>query len=169
MSHDLTQQTTSSPLVTNRISLERDESGRLVLNGSDGTSVVGVVPVRAFPLSQPDRGISLVSPKGTEAAWVDDVHGLPPTSQALLKDELAAREFRPTITSITAVSTFSTPSTWSVQTTRGDCSFVLKAEEDIRRLEGSRLLITSGDGVCFEVTDRWALDRPSKRLLERFL
>jgi hypothetical protein len=171
MSLDLTHQPTASlsMIQARGFSLERDDAGRLVLVDSDGTRVVGVVPVRAFPLSQPDRGISLVSPQGSEAAWVDDVQSLPAATQALLNDELAAREFRPTITSIRAVSTFSTPSTWSVTTTRGDCGFVLKAEEDIRRLEGSRLLITSGDGVCFEVQDRWALDRASKRLLERFL
>jgi hypothetical protein len=171
MSRDLTHQTTSlgATALSDALCLERDDAGRLVLVNNDGTRVVGVVPVRAFPLSQPDRGISLVSPQGSEAAWVDDVHSLSSATQALLKEELATREFRPTITSINTVSTFSTPSTWAVTTTRGDCEFVLKAEEDIRRLEGSRLLITSGDGVCFEVHDRWALDRASKRLLERFL
>jgi hypothetical protein len=47
---------------------------------------------------------------------------------------------------------------------------VLKVEEDIRRLpQRGRLLITSGHGIVFLVPDLTALDRHSKRLLERFL
>jgi hypothetical protein len=80
------------------------------------------------------------------------------------------REFVPTIEKIVAVSSFSTPSTWDVETDRGPARLVLKAEEDIRRLGGrTRLLIAGGDGVQFRVQDTTALDRHSRRLLERFL
>ena len=68
-----------------------------------------------------------------------------------------------------SVNTFGTPSTWRIETDRGEVDFVLKTEEDIRRLEEGRLLITSTHGVQLQVLDRWALDRQSKRLLERFL
>jgi hypothetical protein len=68
------------------------------------------------------------------------------------------------------VSTFSTPSTWVVETDRGPTSLVLKVEEDIRRLGGrGRLLISSGHGIVFLVPDLTQLDRHSIRLLERFL
>ena len=46
-----------------------------------------------------------------------------------------------------------------------DCSL----EEDIRRLGDSALMITSSQGLPFVVHDWRALDRGSKRLLERFL
>ena len=46
---------------------------------------------------------------------------------------------------------------------------MLKGEEDIRRLPGGRLLISSGQGLQFGVRDIAALDRGSRRLLERFL
>jgi len=54
---------------------------------------------------------------------------------------------------------------------RGPTQLVLKGEEDIRRLPGTRasLLITSGHGIVFRVRDLTAMDRHSKRLLERFL
>ena len=79
-------------------------------------------------------------------------------------------EFVPTITRITRVSSFSTPSTWEVETDRGPAQFVLKAEEDIRRLRGrTALLIASGAGVHYAIADSTALDRASRRLLERFL
>ena len=46
---------------------------------------------------------------------------------------------------------------------------MLKGEEDIRRLGRAALLIASGHGIQFLVRDMGALDRHSRRLLERFL
>ena len=69
-----------------------------------------------------------------------------------------------------AVSSFSIPSTWDVITDRGAARLVLKAEEDIRRLAGrTRLLIAAGEGGQFKVPDTTALDKHSRKLLERFL
>ena len=68
-----------------------------------------------------------------------------------------------------AVSTFSTPSTWTVETDRGPTQFVLKGEEDIRRVGRAMLLIADSQGLQFVVRDLAALDRHSRRLLERFL
>ena len=67
------------------------------------------------------------------------------------------------------MSTFSTPSVWQVDTDRGLTSFVLKGEEDIRRLKDGALWISDSHGIQFVVRDRRALDRRSRRLLERFL
>jgi hypothetical protein len=68
-----------------------------------------------------------------------------------------------------SVSTFSTPSTWEVDTDRGPTRLVLKGEDDIRRLPSGALLIADRQGLPFFVKDRFALDRGSRRLLERFL
>ncbi len=75
----------------------------------------------------------------------------------------------PELLRLRKVSTFSTPSIWSVDTDRGAVDFVLKSEEDIRRLAGGALLIASGQGVHYRVRDRFALDRGSRKLLDRFL
>ena len=53
---------------------------------------------------------------------------------------------------------------------RGATELVLKAEEDIRRLRGrTTLLIAAADGVSYRVPDSTALDKVSRKLLERFL
>ena len=76
----------------------------------------------------------------------------------------------PTIQKILSVSSFSTPSTWEVETDRGPTTLVLKAEEDIRRLRSrTALLIASASGVQYAIADSTTLDRASRRLLERFL
>ncbi len=149
--------------------LQRNPFGRLVLTDEAGETHVGVVPVRAFPIGAPDEGLSLVGSDGHELVWVDRLSALPAELRQLLQEELAQREFTPVIQRIESVSTFSTPSTWQVSTDRGPTSFVLRSEDDIRRLEGQALLILSGQGVCFGARDRFALDAHSRRLLDRFL
>ncbi len=149
--------------------LQLDANGRLVLTDLNGESHVGVTPVRAHPISAPDEGVSLVGVHGHELAWIPRLSGLPDGPRDLLESELVAREFHPTLQRLISVNTFATPSTWRIATDRGEVDFVLKSEEDIRRLEEGRLLITSNHGVQLQVPDRWALDKHSKRLLERFL
>lgn len=149
--------------------LGRDSHGHLVYTGADGQAHVGVVPVRAFPLSAPEEGVSIVSPDGHELAWIEQLSALPAALAQVLRDELASRDFVPVITRLVAVSTFATPSQWTVQTDRGETTLTLKTEDDIRRLPGMALLIGSGQGVTFLVKDRLALDAASRRLLERFL
>ena len=150
--------------------LHRNAHGRLVLTLPDGTEHAGVLPVRAFPIPAPGEGLSLVGSDGHELLWIERLADVPASARTLIEEELAVREFVPTIEKIIAVSGFSTPSTWTVQTDRGTTQLVLKAEEDIRRLSGrTRLLITGSDGLQYKVPDTLALDRHSRRLLERFL
>ena len=144
--------------------LSRDDFGRLLLDGEP------VTPVRAHPISAPDEGISLLGADGHERLWIPRLADLPAAERELVEGELQAREFHPVLQRLVAVSTFSTPSQWTVETDRGLLQFFLKSEEDIRRIgsEG-RLVISSSHGLQLQVPDRWALDRASRRLLERFL
>ena len=151
------------------LALTRDPHGRLVLRLPDGSEHVGVQPVRAFPLSDPAGALSLVGADGRECAWITDPASLPEASRALLAEELARRDFAPRIERLVEVSTFSTPSTWTVETDRGATTLVLKGEEDIRRLGDGALLVTDSHGIGYRIADPRALDRRSRRLLERFL
>jgi hypothetical protein len=67
------------------------------------------------------------------------------------------------------VNSFSTPSTWRVQTNRGPTEFVLKGEEDIKRLSINTLIVADAHGVQFLIRDLPALDRHTRKLLDRFL
>ncbi|MDQ8022773.1 MAG: DUF1854 domain-containing protein [Moraxellaceae bacterium] len=149
--------------------LARNELGQLVLTDAAGTAHTNVVPVRAFPIAAPDEGISLLNAEGHEVAWIDRLPALPDALRELVQHALAEREFMPEIQRLHEVSSFATPSTWQVSTDRGEASFVLKGEEDIRRLAGSMLLIADHHGVQYLIRDLKALDRHSRRLLDRFL
>ncbi|OWQ90284.1 hypothetical protein CDN99_12990 [Roseateles aquatilis] len=155
--------------MSNIQSLARNAFGRLMLIDALGQTHENVTPVRAHPLSAPDEGVSLVGTDGHEIAWIDHVDQLPHAQRALLLEEFAGRELMPTVQRLLSVSTFSTPTQWTVETDRGETTFILKSEEDIRRIGEGRLLIASSHGLHFLVPDRFALDRHSRKLLERFL
>jgi hypothetical protein len=154
---------------TSLIQLHRDAFGRLVWTDEAGAVHVGITAVRAFPIAAPLEGVSLVGTDGKERAWIAHLNELPADVRKLIESELAVREFMPVIQRIKRVSTYSTPSVWDVDTDRGATQLVLKGEEDIRRLSAGRLLIADSQGIQFVIADRMALDRHSKRILERFL
>lgn len=147
--------------------LAQDAFGRLLLTDSAGS--VPVHPVRAFPLAAPGEGVSLVGPDGRERGWIAELGRLPAATRALVEAALTAREFMPEVQRLVSVSTFSTPSTWEVETDRGTVRFVLRSEDDLRRLPDNGLLIADKHGVHYRVRDRFALDRGSRKLLDRFL
>lgn len=149
--------------------LTRNSFGKLVLTAEDGQVHDAVLPVRAFPIQAPDEGISMVLPDGKEVAWIDDLAALPDAVRQLVHDELEGREFMPEILSIVSVSSFATPCTWTVQTDRGDTDFLLKGEEDIRRIGATSLLVADNHGIHFLIRDMFTIDKNSRRILDRFL
>ena len=148
--------------------LERDALGRLVFIDAAGTPHIGVYPVKAFPITSPGTGISIMDQSGKELCWFDSIGAIPKGELALIEEELAAREFMPVIEKITKVSTFATPSIWDIETDRGPTRIRLKGEEDIRRIAGNTLLIADSNGLQFLIKDSTQLDKVSKKLLDRF-
>lgn len=151
------------------MNLQRNTQGRLVLTTADGMQHEAVVPVRAYPISAPDRMISLVGADGHELAWLDTLDQLGTEARELVEEELRRREFMPEIKRLFGVSSFATPSTWDIETDRGRAQLQLKGEEDIRRMGGGVMLIADAHGVQFMIRDVSALDRHSRKLLDRFL
>lgn len=155
---------------TDHFLLQRNPFGKLVLTTAQDARFEGVVPVRAFPVQSPDDGIAMVSLEGHEVAWIDALSAVPEPTQALIRGELATREFMPVIEKIVSVSSYSTPCTWGVATDRGDAEFVLRGDEDIRRIGGNgALLVSDSHGIQFLIRDHAALDAHSKKILDRFL
>jgi len=150
------------------LELKRDDFGRLRL-ATGVNAGKAVVPVRSFPISAPGEGIALVDAEGAEQAWIDSLDDLPAHARELIEEELASREFVPEILSIRQVSSYTTPSTWRVQTNRGEAELLLKAEEDIRRLGPNTLLIADGHGIQFLIRNVADMDKASRRLLDHFL
>ena len=153
-------------------SLRKDAFGNLEMVWSDHPVIERVTPVRPFPFSDPQDGLSFVDSDGHEVLWLDSINDLSAADRALVDEALAAREFMPVITRIDSVSSFNTPSTGQVKPQQGKTQLVLKGEEHIRRINGmggNHLLISDNHGIQFLIKDVTQLDKHSRRLLDRFL
>lgn len=149
--------------------LQRNAFGQLVFTGADAVSHAGVEPARSFPITAPREGISILSRDGHELAWIPNLDQLDNETRGLIEAELEVREFMPEIVRITSVSGYATPCTWYVETNKGDASFILKAEEDIRRLAPPTLMIMDKRGIQFLIRNPRSLDANSRRILDRFM
>lgn len=156
-------------MTTTRFELVRNAFGRLTLTAADGQVYDNVAPARAFPVQAPQDGIAIVCGDGKEVAWIDRLEDLPPAIRALVQEELDGREFMPEIARILDVTSYATPCTWKVDTDRGETEFVLRGEEDIRRIGVDTLLVSDTHGIHFLIRDTLKLDKHSKKILDRFL
>lgn len=149
--------------------LHYNAHGRLVLIDSSGRRFDDVEPIRAFPISEPDRGVSICDREGHELYWIERLSSLPPATREVLEAELSQREFIPVVRRIVRMAAFSEPSQWIVETDRGETQFLLGNEEDVHRIDAKRAMIVDTNGVRYLIADISALDAHSRRILERYL
>lgn len=149
--------------------LQRDGQGGWSWTDASGRLHEKVTVVRAYPVTAPETGVGVMDSEGHELFWFERLADVTPVLRQALEAALGEREFLPEIRQLKAVSSFATPSVWSVVTDRGETRFMLKGEEDIRRLTGSILLLNDADGVQYLIRDVTQLDRASRKLLDRFM
>lgn len=148
---------------------------KLILNGTQlslidasGARFDHVRPVRLFPLTDPQHYVSIVSEDGRELASIDDVRALADDQLAILNDALAKRDFVPVIRRITNIKRANDGFDWFVDTDRGPTVFRIETDESIQSLGGTRLVIIDKLGTRYLIPDVAALDRDSRRRLERY-
>ncbi|MGD0382642.1 MAG: DUF1854 domain-containing protein, partial [Thermoguttaceae bacterium] len=69
--------TPAEQLAARGFQLHRDAFDRLVLTDADGRILVGVEPVRAFPISSPQEWLSIVDAEGREVLCIREFGDLP--------------------------------------------------------------------------------------------
>ena len=146
-----------------------DAWGKLVLIDSDGVRHIGVTPIRIFPNTDANRWVSILDARGREIVLIDDPNQLLPQVRELLEQELSQREFMPEILQITYVSSIMEPCDWEVVTDRGPTRFVLKSEDDVRRLGPFSGLIIDAQGVRYIIRDTRKLDLYGRRSIEQYI
>lgn len=149
--------------------LQRDAWGRLVMSTGDGREYVGVVPIRLFPLSDPDHWISLVDAVGGELMCLETLEYLPSETRDILEEELQQREFLPIIRRVERVSVHEDPSEWHVLTDRGETAFSVNHEDDVHRLGVHSAVVIDAHGIRYLIPDLRLLDSGSRRILDRYI
>ncbi len=147
-----------------------DPLGNLGVCDGAGNHFENVSPVRLFPLSWPEKWISIVdSASGKELICFEDIRELPADQYRILETELSRREFVPIIKRVLSTSGKSEPCEWKVETDRGPTSFILKHEDDVRRLGESGVLVVDSFGIRYFIPDRNTLDLTSRRIIEWYV
>jgi ATP-binding cassette subfamily B protein len=152
---------------TAHLALELDSNGDLWAHGSGGEREQ-VMPRRCFPLTQPDGFVCLVDDHGRDRACIEDPNALAENTRHALWRALGENEFLPKVTRIERVVHEATWSEWHVDTDRGACVFVVDQEDNIRRLDDGRHVITDSHGMRYLVPTPEKLDVPSRRWLGRY-
>lgn len=135
-----------------------------------------VLPVRSFPITEPDEFISIREPdskesgKGNEIGMIRKISDFPSEVRDLLEEELSRRYFTPEISKIFSVKDKFGYSYWEVMTSAGKISFVMNnPSSNIRTLEDGRVFIHDIDGNCFEIPHPEKLDKASFRHIEIYM
>ena len=149
--------------------LERDNFGQLVLIDESGARHPGVEVVRAFPLSAPEKAISIVDSDAKETLFLSSLDEAPPAARKILEEELAHREFFPVILRILNTPTDAEPAEWHVDTDRGMTTFQLENSDHVHRLGGGHFTIQDSLGIRYRIPDAKKLDLHSRNVMERFL
>ena len=153
-------------LDASHVRIERNAFEELVVQLPDGTIQTKVEPICAFPVSEPNRYISLMDEESNELGVIEDIKHLPHASREVLVEELQKRYFMPKITKILDLDGQYGVTQWVVETTQGDVQFGLRTRYDIVTLENGRVLIKDADGNRYEIENYNKLDPKSIALLE---
>ncbi|MGA2799129.1 MAG: DUF1854 domain-containing protein [Thermoguttaceae bacterium] len=160
--------TPAEQLAARGFQLHRDAYDRLILTDADGRILVGVEPVRAFPISSAEEWFSIIDAEGHEVLCIRHPGTLPSELRKILEEELSCREFVPIIERIVSVTADVDPSQWLVETDRGETTFLLDSEDDVRRLGAYKAMFIDTHGIRYLISDTRALDYASRRILDRY-
>jgi len=149
------------------LALNLDANGQLWAL-SPGATRIAVFARRAFPLSAPDRFVSLVDEHHFERACFPTLAVLPAPAREVLLQALERGDFLPQVRQIHSIVQKATLSLWQVETDRGPRHFTVDQEDHVRPLEDGRHLISDSHGMRYLVPRASELDLLSRKLLGRF-
>lgn len=135
-----------------------------------------VLPIRAFPITDPNEFISIRLPdspekgKGPEIGMIRRLSDFDIATQKLINEELNRRYFIPVITKIYKMQEKFGYLYFDTETLSGKTSFVMNNPyANIRSFEDGRVFMYDIDGNCFEITDPNKLDKSSLKKIEIYL
>lgn len=169
MNHESPSGHPTNTLDPHDMTLFRNSLGQLCASDPTGIRFENIATIRLFPLSHPDEWIAILDPGGRELACLPTLVELTAENRQILAEELAIREFVPILSRVNWVSGNSEPCEWRVETDRGPTHFILKDENDVRRLGENSVLIVDSFGIRYLIPDRNQLDHYSRRIIEWYV
>ncbi|MBD3183611.1 DUF1854 domain-containing protein [Candidatus Poribacteria bacterium] len=153
-----------------KLHIHKDEFNRLILTIKDEGKTMEIRPTMGFPLTNPDEYVSLSEikdgKKDKEIGIIEDVGKLDSKSKKILREELKREYFMPRITKINNMKENHGIMKFDVETEKGPRTFETRYKEDIRKMQGKRVVIRDADGNRYEIKDYTKLDPKSITLLD---
>lgn len=149
-----------------RVRIWRDAFRRLCVRVDDGRELVDVRPAPAFPVSEAADYVAFLDSRDREVLLLGHLHRLDEQSRRCLEEELGRVYFVPRITAIYHIEDAHGAARWEVETDRGFRVFDVRDREDVRLLQGRRVLLQDADGNRYEIPDIGELDERSRKLLD---
>jgi len=144
----------------------RREGTRFEVRLGDEPEWRDVTPVRLFPLTEPERWISLIGKDGREIGVLVETKGLVKDDLAGLREELHRRYLVPQIQRILSCRRRRDTVEWKVETNRGQLTFRTRHfREQVKEPSPSRLTLIDIEGNRFDIPSIEALDPDSRRRL----
>lgn len=148
-----------------RLEFTRDGT-ELRVTLTDEFSVLDARVVRIFPISDPDRQLSLRDAKGNEIGILSDPARLPAAVRRMVEEAVDRRYFLPVITRIVSARDRFGSTRWKVETDHGPKSFITRnLREEVLAPAPGRYLLKDIDGNRYDVPDVTRLDAASLGLL----
>ena len=176
----LFEKRTSVALTVQNAAFSRSPGGLLsmTLTKEDGSTeqFERVIPVRAFPITDPDCFICIREPdtkkkgKGEEIGMIERLADFDAQAQALIIEELDRRYFAPTIKKIHSLHEKFGYLYFDVTTSAGRSEFIMSNPSgSFRTLEDGRIFMYDIDGNCYCIQNPEALDKASLKKIEIYL
>ncbi len=133
----------------------------------DGAAPVTNVSVfRTFPLSIPDRFLSIRNEKNEELGLLADPAPLDPASSTIVEEELRRRYVLPVVRRVIQIRERFEILECRAETDRGECQFSIRnLRESVLRPQHNRYILTDVDGNRFDIPDLRELPLASQALL----
>ncbi|MDX2034665.1 MAG: DUF1854 domain-containing protein [Blastocatellia bacterium] len=133
-------------------------------------SYLKVSVLRAFPISEPHRFLSLRDGANKEIGLIVDPEGLSLENRALVEKELERRYLVPVVTRIVAAKERFGTVEWTVRTDRGERRFMTRnLREMVQRPSPGRIILTDVDGNRYDIRSVGDLSSTSQELLFRHI
>jgi hypothetical protein len=133
-------------------------------------SYVRVAILRAFPLSEPRRFLSVRDGAQKEVGLIVDLTELSAEGQALVQEDLDRRYLIPAVTRIVSAKERFGTVDWTIETDRGVCRFTTRnLRENVQRPAPGRIILNDVDGNRYDIRHLDALDRTSQDFLFRHM
>lgn len=150
-----------------RVRIWRDPFRRLHVQIVGESEHVDVRLAPVFPVSGAADYISFLDAEGREVLLLRNPAGLDDQSRLVLEEEFGRAYFVPKIVRVYEIEDSHGAARWDVETDRGHRVFDVRDREDVRVIEGIRILLQDADGNRFEIEDLTQLDDRSRGLVDR--